>query len=573
MSDLEQRVKAIERALQRHDDLLTGHLSDCAPRVGNSTTTRSTAHYLEGRPSSPGTDETEDGIRLDTSTLEEPGTDYSRTDGLAITFVDDRASAYFGESSNITFLRYLLTAISAIWHIKKPETPSTEPGEKEKDPSRNSRLVEVPGEFSPVAMDSAHSSDLSTLVLPPSYEMETLLRVYFGTHGLLFPFVHEPTFWKVYRDFEASGFSRVSRTWLGVLHMMFAMASNADQGRGMAAKDRVKQSEVFYGRAVALCSGPSRRTISLDIVHYLLLAVLYLQGTQRSIQTWSLHGLLVRTAIALGLHSDQAGQTLDQIQQEVRRRTWHTIYSLDKVLSVTFGRPPAIPEEQMTVQLPSLWPLDHGSSAPQDVSRMQYTTDFLSICLRLYKIMGKSVARQYNSNLGNNNQDGDDIMAIQAAGDMRQELRQWASTLPSSFNICPTNSPVFTKQSELNRLRTILTLRYHNVSMLIHRPLLCATLKYLSRHSGSGNEALPYTVQLAMAEAHECVLSAEITIDIVHSVLVTDATGDNNLGVWFFTLYYGEQAEERNMIRLLMILSFHRVAHGMRPNAVGSTCH
>jgi hypothetical protein len=43
-----------------------------------------------------------------------------------------------------------------------------------------------------------------------------------------------------------------------------------------------------------------------------------------------------------------------------------------------------------------------------------------------------------------------------------------------------------------------------------------------------------------MAEAEECVQSAETTINIAHAVISADSTSKNNLGAWYFTLYYGK---------------------------------
>jgi hypothetical protein len=57
-----------------------------------------------------------------------------------------------------------------------------------------------------------------------------------------------------------------------------------------------------------------------------------------------------------------------------------------------------------------------------------------------------------------------------------------------------------------------------------------------------------------MAEAHECVIAAETTIDIVHLVLTADKTGGNNLGVWFFTLYYGLCIKLAQKVASLIIL-------------------
>ncbi|KAM3527723.1 hypothetical protein NHJ13051_002761 [Beauveria bassiana] len=65
-------------------------------------------------------------MEIDASIVEseDSGTEMdARTDGLAITFVDERAAAYFGESSNIGFVRYLVASISTIWGVKTPEGP------------------------------------------------------------------------------------------------------------------------------------------------------------------------------------------------------------------------------------------------------------------------------------------------------------------------------------------------------------------------------------------------------------------------------------------------------------------
>lgn len=538
VSDLEQRLKDVESLLQRHDDLLAGHLSACTPKTGSQRDTHRGNHPSVSLPYRQGEE-----IELDADGLEdsagerdeEPG-----TDGLAITFVNENASVYFGESSNIQFVRYLLRAISTIWQIKMPERPTSSGS----DTFNENQLVQVPGEYSPLGMDTTRFTGSSVSKLPPASEMEDLMRVYFRSMGLLFPFLHEPTFWEVYRQFKSSGFLKVRRTWLGLLNMILAMASNIDRGGGLPANERMDRSLEFYTRGVELCSASSVRTVSLDIVHYLLLQVLFLQGTPRSIQAWTIHGMLVRTATALGLHCDHAGRHLPAIEQESRRRTWHTIYCVDKVMSATFGRPSAIFEDQSAVPLPRVWPpTEKGITTRRrrdDEGLMQFTADFLAISARLYQIMGQSLARQYNGNIGSEDEEPNEIATIQASGEMRQMLRQWMSSIPENLKVIPSGSPLFLEKSLQNKLRTTLTIRYHNVNILIHRPLLCATLQYLSSNDIPPDAKLPYTTQLAMSEADECVSSAERTIEIVSSILADNATGENNLGVWFFTLYYGK---------------------------------
>ncbi|KAB5515018.1 hypothetical protein GE09DRAFT_907201, partial [Coniochaeta sp. 2T2.1] len=149
----------------------------------------------------------------------------------------------------------------------------------------------------------------------------------------------------------------------------------------------------------------------------------------------------------------------------------------------------------------------------------------------LYKIVGRSVATQYGMNLGLAEHDMDDSTALQAASAMRLELRRWASSLPPHLSLCEPGSDTLLESRDLNRWHVILTLWYHFASILIHRRLLCATLRYLTvREASPGPTALPYRFQLAMAEAQECIRSAESTIEIVHTILTTQKSGHVNLG-------------------------------------------
>jgi len=62
----------------------------------------------------------------------------------------------------------------------------------------------------------------------------------------------------------------------------------------------------------------------------------YLQGTQKSIEAWVVHGLAVKAAMQLGLHSSEACKGLSSLEREIRKRTWfgcviHDRYVLNAV--------------------------------------------------------------------------------------------------------------------------------------------------------------------------------------------------------------------------------------------------
>jgi hypothetical protein len=56
----------------------------------------------------------------------------------------------------------------------------------------------------------------------------------------------------------------------------------------------------------------------------------YLQGSERSIETWNIHGLAVKAAYQLGLHSSDAMRKHTAIEAEIRKRTWFGCVVLDR---------------------------------------------------------------------------------------------------------------------------------------------------------------------------------------------------------------------------------------------------
>jgi hypothetical protein len=525
MSDLQNRMAIMEQSLQRLNDVLKGHLTPCVDSHSSSSA------RLVPRDESPLVTSRTDQNHTRVTGLEEPQDEDATTNGMAMTFVEENTSAFFGESSNINFTQLLLRAVRTVRHFDSTMLGASD----------NLSVVEG-GNSANISHGQSHANAAASSILDPSItclpavaDMDSLLDLYFNTVGVVFPFVHEETTRKVYAECVATGFTTVRRTWLGTLNTMFAMATMLDRDTFPSAKKRFEASEVFYRRAVGLCGELSKHVISLEIVHYLLLVVLYCQGTQRSVQAWNIHGLLTRSAMALGLHSAVASKHLDPVQEEYRRRTWIVIYCMDKVLSVAFGRPAGIPDEQAVNRQPSsrLYRTPDMAENGADVPG-----DFLAVSFELYQIMSKCLVKLYSANVEHGNNDPDDLTALQASMEFRKTIRMWAAGLPPYLSLCDPNSEILAQYTPVNRLRVILTLRYHNLNILIHRPLLSTTIDHLFRAQKDTANDPSYFVQLAMAEAQECVKSAESTIDIAYAILTADTTTKSNLGVWYFSLYY-----------------------------------
>jgi hypothetical protein len=49
------------------------------------------------------------------------------------------------------------------------------------------------------------------------------------------------------------------------------------------------------------------------------------------VQAWTIHGLTVKSAFQLGLHSSAAAKRFPPFEQEIRKRTWYGCVVLDRL--------------------------------------------------------------------------------------------------------------------------------------------------------------------------------------------------------------------------------------------------
>ena len=101
--------------------------------------------------------------------------------------------------------------------------------------------------------------------LPPEGETRILIDGYFAESGVLFPYLHEQTFLETYEEMKRNNFSKIRRTWLGLLNMVLALATTTSFNKEKRAEERFQQSDIFYQRAIGLCDKQILRGTSLEI--------------------------------------------------------------------------------------------------------------------------------------------------------------------------------------------------------------------------------------------------------------------------------------------------------------------
>jgi hypothetical protein len=181
--------------------------------------------------------------------------------------------------------------------------------------------------------------------LPPKQLADSLLDAYFARVHRLYPFVHEQTFRleyeRVYLRQDSEGLADCRPVSIALLFMVFA--HGAEFCKSTSDIEAVGLAAGFVDRAKRIVFAQIFRQESLELVQSLLLMCQYLQSTLELNQCWSLVGLMIRTAISLGLHfNPTATEDLTTIDKEVRKRVWWGCFMVDRTLSMKLGRPPSI---------------------------------------------------------------------------------------------------------------------------------------------------------------------------------------------------------------------------------------
>ena len=285
----------------------------------------------------------------------------------------------------------------------------------------------------------------------------------------------------------------------------------------------------------------------------------YLQGTQKSVQTWVTHGLAIKVAMQLGLHSSEASKGYPLLEQEIRKRTWFACVVLDRTLSMTFGRPPTIPEGHVKLELP----VPYSSAIPgHGLDKLDtLSVSFFNSTLTLYRVMSSVIDSLYDHNLGC----GVSISVVETVTrvfKLENDLAQWqresctpvlvtANDLPGA--IIEAEATTFAtpgdEESELIppswwpvyelRLRVIITLRYNNLRILLHRPVLTSLLTRAGKDE-TGMDDVSITRQVGSSSVQICTRSAKEVIGIVCALVRSKGPARGLLGAWWFSLYYSK---------------------------------
>ncbi|KUJ24636.1 uncharacterized protein LY89DRAFT_569843, partial [Mollisia scopiformis] len=342
---------------------------------------------------------------------------------------------------------------------------------------------------SPAAGQFAKSQDVSYR------EGQRLIDAYFTHVHVFVPMIQEQSFRATYLANE-----RKDSPWLALLHMVFAMGSIA------SSTSDCDQDIYYYQRARQHLGLESLGSGHMETLQALtLMGGLYLHYRNRPNLASALLGAALRIACSLGLHREfpSPSDTSRGIDREINRRTWWSIHILDSWGSTTLGRPQTSDENR--VEIPKNMMDDRFGDAPPTqptiCSPLIHSIEFCKILSRIQRRLQMC-----------------SFLAFKEISILDQMLVSWFESLPSFMkppNPCPP---------ELHDVRTVLSWRYLNMRIILHRAVILDTTE---RHLSFFN--LGVEEQEAVKKCRD--LAAESIYSISTEWRPTKMSGWN--AVWF----------------------------------------
>ncbi|KAJ5160993.1 hypothetical protein N7492_006385 [Penicillium capsulatum] len=441
------------------------------------------------------------------------------------------AQGFFGSSSAAGFMRQIKTAVDK--RVASPDQPSLAPV----IPS-GSNLLPGPKLAPQVSAD---------YVLPPRRTADSLMSVYWDYVFPLYPFINSTHIKAQYTSiWEGGTLMQDENMLMCTLNVIFALACQLADF--ITPEEREGSADTFFTRAKDLFRFNIWDTGSAALIQCLLLMAQYLQSTDSAHQCWIVTGLAIRNAQSLGLHlSNTISHLRWSHEKQLARKLWHGCVLMDRVISMTFGRPAMISRASNgTASLPLTvddeFIVPGTSQGPAQPSDQPSIISFYAKTLELYEIMNDVLLSLYKPVSEDSAPEAHDFLfsgtseGERTIFDLDRSLSRWASGLPphlcQGFDFASRN-PVLYRQT------IVLRARFLHVRILLFRPTLS---KYCTiRDNSLGHSMISladsFPRRVALQCSIICVKVAQESIRLIYDNVPVDGTG-GPLPAWWYNILY-----------------------------------
>jgi hypothetical protein len=228
-------------------------------------------------------------------------------------------------------------------------------------------------------------------LLPPRQTTEALLRSYYTSTHSVTPILHWNTLMQTVEGLYRPGSPlRASQAFMSVFFAVLTVGrlfvAENDVNRGYSATQLLETTRTLID--------PWNDDYELDNARALVLVTMALNELNLKSAACSWLGRAVRVAQDLGLYTEPG--TASFVEAEMRRRTWWTIYILDRSLAIELGRPMLIDDSDCDVLLPA--PIDdhhlsdRGQRLPDGAEGLTHSLLAVVNVVRSYTALSRALA-------------------------------------------------------------------------------------------------------------------------------------------------------------------------------------
>ncbi|KAJ5868778.1 hypothetical protein N7534_003331, partial [Penicillium rubens] len=269
---------------------------------------------------------------------------------------------------------------------------------------------------------------LGSLVWPADETyVRRLVDFYFAHSHTLYPILKRSEVMDAFERIHQNPQSLATQAPLDIFRIWMVLAIGSTAYSSVTLTEE-SESMMFYNNALQY-SEQALGGDEMSALEAIMLQVSYSFFNQLGPNTWFLVGTAARLALGMGLHAASSYHKFPLDGQQRRKRIFFSIYMMDRVVSITLGRPFALHDDDIDVT-----PFEDADEeyihsdciGPQNSLQPSMMAVPLHI-LSLRRIAGK-ISRQVYGNFKNSKMNLQEREAIIAS--LHQELLAWRRGMP-----------------------------------------------------------------------------------------------------------------------------------------------
>nr|XP_019010220.1 uncharacterized protein I206_04688 [Kwoniella pini CBS 10737]OCF49001.1 hypothetical protein I206_04688 [Kwoniella pini CBS 10737] len=344
---------------------------------------------------------------------------------------------------------------------------------------------------------------------PPPDEAQKMIDAYFLEVHPSLPVVLEHEFRKEFKevmDTRARGALPTQGTFLAVVFAMFALGERVLDHEDTVLPGEAEAGVIWFERAQIL-HYTCLKDLNIKQVQCLTLMAAFQASVNAMPMSWLLAGQALRVAQDLGLHRSTSRLPIPFAEKQLRSRCWWAIYGLERMMSISLGRPLGVDDLDIDVAYPAeiddegLERMSYESTPSSALSSVEEAlgstmSGFIALT-KLCKIAGKVAHLLYRPSNEKSVSDPSWAASQQTAiNKVDKMLRDWLDhDVPSKYKDPSDNRAV-------SLISAILSNSYFAILITLHRNFLPSNPDYPRPKPPPSSQSLARCVEAARSVIH-----------------------------------------------------------------------